>query len=62
MDELEDELITKEQRKTEAQSELGETVHDMTQANRKLNNRNQELMEEIEEIKKSQQTADKTAY
>jgi len=40
MDKLGDDLIVKEQRKTEAQSELGETVHDMTQANHKLNSRN----------------------
>lgn len=61
MAKLGDDLIAKEQRKTEAQSELGEAVHDMAQANHKLDTRNQELMEEIEEMKKSQQTVDRTA-
>ena len=61
MAKLADDLIAKEQRKTEAQSELGEAVHEMAQANHKLDTRNQELMEEIEEMKKSQQTVDRTA-
>jgi septation ring formation regulator EzrA len=62
VEQLGDDLIAKEQRETEAQSELGETVHELTHANHKLNARNEELMNEIEKMKKSHQTVDKTAY